>query len=157
MSNVSEEPAASETLVPVFQATVRHIPKERDFHTLTKGTEQVNSAVAVVFRRYRFEARAEHWLSRQTLSLFKTVLSDRTPEIWQPLFPRHFPFPSDYSSSRLVGFEVLTSMVMKSSVLGDITQCIPLKVNWHFRGTCRLHLQGCRKSQARNQHESGRN
>jgi hypothetical protein len=28
-----------------------------------------------------------------------------------------------------VGFEVLTAVVMKSSILWDITPCIPLKVN----------------------------
>jgi hypothetical protein len=33
----------------------------------------------------------------------------------------------------------------------DITLCSPLKVNRHFGGTCRLHLQGRRISQARNQ------
>jgi hypothetical protein len=32
--------------------------------------------------------------------------------------------------------------------------CSPLKVSWHFRGLCCLHLQGQRISQARNQHES---
>jgi hypothetical protein len=33
--------------------------------------------------------------------------------------------------------------------------CSPLKLNWHFGETCRLHLQGRRISQARNQRESG--
>jgi hypothetical protein len=39
----------------------------------------------------------------------------------------------------------------KSSVLWDITQCSPLKVNRLFGGTCRLNLQGRRISQARKQ------
>jgi hypothetical protein len=47
-----------------------------------------------------------------------------------------------------VGFEVLTTVVMKSSVLWDITLCTPPKVNQHFRGTCHLHLQGQTVSQA---------
>jgi hypothetical protein len=34
--------------------------------------------------------------------------------------------------------------------------CSPLKVNWHFGGTSRLHLQGRRISQARTQHENRR-
>jgi hypothetical protein len=45
-------------------------------------------------------------------------------------------------------------MVMKSSVFWDITQCSPLKVNRCVWGICRLHLQGWRISQARNQCES---
>jgi hypothetical protein len=31
---------------------------------------------------------------------------------------------------------------MKSSIFWDITPCSPLKVNWRFGGTCRLHPQG---------------
>jgi hypothetical protein len=35
----------------------------------------------------------------------------------------------------LVGFEVLTMVVMKSTVFWDIMPCNPLKVNQHFGGT----------------------
>jgi hypothetical protein len=49
-----------------------------------------------------------------------------------------------------VGFEVLTAVVMKSSISWDITLCGILKVNRYFRRTCRLYLQGQRISQARN-------
>jgi hypothetical protein len=38
--------------------------------------------------------------------------------------------------------EALTALVMKSTIFWDITLCGPLKVNQHFEGTCRLHLQG---------------
>jgi hypothetical protein len=48
-----------------------------------------------------------------------------------------------------VGFEVLTPVVMKSTVFWDITMCSPLKVNRRFGGTYRLHLQGRRIIQAR--------
>jgi hypothetical protein len=51
------------------------------------------------------------------------------------------------------GFEVLTAVVTKSSVFWDITPSIPLKLNRHFGGTCRLHLQGRRINQARNKRE----
>jgi hypothetical protein len=54
-----------------------------------------------------------------------------------------------------VGFEVLTVVVMKNSVIWDITPCSPLKVNRRFRGTSRVHLQGRRISEARNQCEAG--
>jgi hypothetical protein len=43
---------------------------------------------------------------------------------------------------------------VKSCIFWDITPCNPLKVNRRFGGTCRLHLQGRRISQARNQSES---
>jgi hypothetical protein len=48
-----------------------------------------------------------------------------------------------------VGFEVLITMV--------VTPCSPLKIKRRFGGTCRLHLQGGRKSQARNQREASSN
>jgi hypothetical protein len=44
---------------------------------------------------------------------------------------------------------------MKSSILWDITPVSPLKVNRHFGGTCRLHLQVRRISQAKNQRGGG--
>jgi hypothetical protein len=49
-----------------------------------------------------------------------------------------------------VGFQVLTAVVMKSSIFWDIMPYSPLKVNRRFRGTRRLHLQG-----RRNQREAG--
>jgi hypothetical protein len=57
--------------------------------------------------------------------------------------------------SNFTVFEVLTAVVMKSSVLCARTPCSPLKVNRHFGGTCRLHLQGRRIGQPRNQREAG--
>jgi uncharacterized protein YjiK len=54
-----------------------------------------------------------------------------------------------------VGFEVLTAVVMKSTIFWDIKPCSPLKVNRFFGGKYRLHLQGRRISEARYQHEAG--
>jgi hypothetical protein len=42
-------------------------------------------------------------------------------------------------------------------IFPDIAACSPLKVNQSSGGTCRLHLQGRRICQARNQHETGHN
>jgi hypothetical protein len=53
-----------------------------------------------------------------------------------------------------LGFEVLTAVVMKSSIFWDIKPCSPLKFNRRFGGTYRLHLQGQKISRARNQRES---
>jgi hypothetical protein len=41
-----------------------------------------------------------------------------------------------------------------SFILWDVTPWSPPKVDWRFGGTCRLHLQGRRIGQARNQRES---
>jgi hypothetical protein len=54
----------------------------------------------------------------------------------------------------IVGFEVLTVVVVKSTIFGDITPCSPLKVGLRFGGTYCLHLQGRRISRARYQRES---
>jgi hypothetical protein len=54
-----------------------------------------------------------------------------------------------------VACEVLTAVVIKSTILWDIMFCSPLNVNRRFLGTCRLHLQGLRIRQARNKREAG--
>jgi hypothetical protein len=46
----------------------------------------------------------------------------------------------------VVGFEVLTAVVMKIIIFWDITPCRPLSVNLLFGGTYRLHLQGRRNN-----------
>jgi hypothetical protein len=51
-----------------------------------------------------------------------------------------------------VRLEVLTAMVMKSSIFLGKTPCSPLKVNRLFGETYRLHFGGRRISQARKQH-----
>jgi hypothetical protein len=45
-----------------------------------------------------------------------------------------------------VGFEVLTAVIVKSTIFWDITPCTPLKINGRIRGTYLLHLQGRRIS-----------
>jgi hypothetical protein len=52
--------------------------------------------------------------------------------------------------------EVLTAVVMKSSIFWDITPRSPFNVNRRFGGTC-LHLPGPSLSQVRNQPEAGSN
>jgi hypothetical protein len=43
---------------------------------------------------------------------------------------------------------------VESTIFCDITPCSPLRINQRFGGKYRLHLQGRKISQARNQHES---
>jgi hypothetical protein len=58
--------------------------------------------------------------------------------------------------NRLVELEVLTAVVMKSSVFWGETPYSLLKVNGSFGRTCRLHLQSRRISLTRNQHDASR-
>lgn len=44
----------------------------------------------------------------------------------------------------VAGFQVLTTVVMRSSLFWGVTQRNPLKVALRFGGTYRLHLQGRR-------------
>jgi hypothetical protein len=65
------------------------------------------------------------------------------------------PDPSE-EEQEVIRFEVPAAVVMKGYISWDIAPCNPLKVNRRFGGTCRLHLQGRRINQARNQRESRR-
>jgi hypothetical protein len=42
----------------------------------------------------------------------------------------------------VIGFQVLTAVVMKSSIFWDKLPCGPFEINRLFGGTCRLNLQG---------------
>jgi hypothetical protein len=55
----------------------------------------------------------------------------------------------------LVGFQVLSAVVVKSPVFWDIMTRDPLKANELFGGTYCFHLQGRRINERRNQHEAG--
>jgi hypothetical protein len=55
-----------------------------------------------------------------------------------------------------VEFQVLTAVIMNSSIFWDIMPCSLVKDNQHFGGTYHIHLQGWRVSQARNQHGVGK-
>jgi hypothetical protein len=46
-----------------------------------------------------------------------------------------------------VGFEILTAVVMKSTIFWDITPCSLLQVNRRSGGTYSLHFQGRKISQ----------
>jgi hypothetical protein len=56
-----------------------------------------------------------------------------------------------YSSCNVAWHYILTQTLfpLESSNFWDIKSCSPLKINWHFRGTCRFHLQGWRINKAR--------
>jgi hypothetical protein len=50
-----------------------------------------------------------------------------------------------------VGFEILTAIATKTSILWDVTSCGTVKVNTRFGGTYRLHLQSQRVNQTKHQ------
>jgi hypothetical protein len=52
------------------------------------------------------------------------------------------------NNQKTVAFQIPTAVAVKSSVFWDIPSCGLVKVNRHFGGTYRLHLQGRRVSQA---------
>jgi hypothetical protein len=52
-------------------------------------------------------------------------------------------------------FEVLTAVTMKCYIFWNITPCRPVKVDQSSGRKYRLHLQGQRVNQSRNQHETG--
>jgi hypothetical protein len=58
-------------------------------------------------------------------------------------------------ASLLTSLIVPSNCYKKSSVIWDITPRSPLKIKHRFGGTCCLHLQGQKLSQARNQQEAG--
>jgi hypothetical protein len=50
-------------------------------------------------------------------------------------YPENGVLQDNTNTSTSVGFEVLTAMVMKSTIFWDITPCSPLNVNRRFGGT----------------------
>jgi hypothetical protein len=72
-----------------------------------------------------------------------------------PLHSREYPkWPKNNSAINTFVIGNLTAVVMNSSILCSITQCSLLKVNQRFEGTFRLHFQGRKISQARNQEDA---
>lgn len=53
------------------------------------------------------------------------------------------------------GFDVLAAVVMKSSILQDVSLCSLFEDYQHFGVMCCLQLQGWNISQERNQHKAG--
>jgi hypothetical protein len=89
------------------------------------------------------------------------------PLIFRPLFhQRHknwcvllnhwFKWSCFHTVTQLTNarLEVLKAVVIKSTILWDITPCSPLSVNLRFGGTYRFHFQGKKIIWTRNQRES---
>jgi hypothetical protein len=68
--------------------------------------------------------------------------------------PRSEKYDNLHNEHLYKGSEVLTAVVMKSSIFWDVTPCSLLEVNRRFGGTCRLRLQCRRISQAKSQRGS---
>jgi hypothetical protein len=72
---------------------------------------------------------------------------------WKQAVSWKFVSISDYNRERS-GSEVLTAVIMNSSVFWDITPCISLKVNQRFGEKWCLYRHGRRISQVRNWREN---
>jgi hypothetical protein len=74
---------------------------------------------------------------------FTVFLSFSKPLNKDSLFPDPYLwFPICMNNLPLVGLEVLTAVITKSSIFWDVTLCSPLKVSPRFGGIYRIHLQG---------------
>jgi hypothetical protein len=126
------------------------------FHTPNKGCSERAAYVGNGSRQKTLQ-RPAHFrvLSAETLSRYQANIM---PVLYLPPAasrpdcrhwgPRYQTTPSD------VGSEVLTAVVMESTIFWDIARCSLLSVNRSFGGTCHLCLPGRRIRQARNQHEA---
>jgi hypothetical protein len=77
------------------------------------------------------------------------ILVESSLSTYFHLNSRHVSVTKGHRQVCIIGFEVLTAVVMKSSIFWVITPCSPLKVNRRFEGTCPFYLQGRRISQRR--------
>jgi hypothetical protein len=82
----------------------------------------------------------DYWISIKNISFLEKLFIRKI-----------YRYISYINKQTFIGFEVLTPVVMKSSIFWDTTPHSPLKVNRLFGGTSLLHLQGRKICQARNQ------
>jgi hypothetical protein len=110
---------------------------------LTKNSDSFPVSIGLCHEDSAFPVRYE--LNLYIIRVFVLALTDNNRKIWC----------NNISNIECcVEFEVLTAVVMKSSIFCDITLCSSLEVDRRFGETCSLHLNGRIISQARNQSES---
>jgi hypothetical protein len=120
--------------------------------------EGAYECLARCFRDIRYIALHEPPLRLVTAKSYHPILKNIYIKYRVQASPLNKYFSWKWWPIHYSGFEILTPVVMKRSAYWDITPCSPLKVIRRLRnmvGTCRLHLQGRRIRQARNQHEAG--
>jgi hypothetical protein len=81
-------------------------------------------------------------IGTKTVITFTKVIH-RSPFVSNPL--KYQKAHAFLLAKKCVGFEVLTAVVMNSTIFWDIMPCSPLSVNRRFGGTYYLHLQGRKK------------
>jgi hypothetical protein len=93
------------------------------------------------------QSTPSHPISLRSILILSTHLRLGLPSGLLPSgFPSNILFAFLFSPTRsqtttcifLVGFQVLTAVIMKSSIVWDIMSCSPLKANRSFRGICYL-------------------
>jgi hypothetical protein len=92
------------------------------------------SHCTVLYRISKHESNALWLMLSTNLWSFLHLLRLCWPSLLRPTFW--------WNNIYQVGFEVFTAVVMKSTIIWDMTPCSPLSFNRRFGGTHRLHLQG---------------
>jgi hypothetical protein len=111
---------------------------------------------AIVRKKERNHGPSINWCHR---SIFEREADGRSPTKWGLCAVKQVMEGPVHLYWVMIWFtwtevEFLRAVVMKSSIFWDIMSCSPLKVNRSYGGTGRLHIQGLRVSQVRNQHEA---
>jgi hypothetical protein len=97
--------------------------------------------VSCTITRFTF-MQLHQWIYYEA-SLDRTDVADGVlTGVWYPRSDSHGFLPTTVLLNMDLRFEVFITVAMKRSIFWDITACSPLKVNWHFGGNYRLHLQG---------------
>jgi hypothetical protein len=91
-------------------------------------------------RRVNMPSRSAFWMQADWRLASGSQQRTEKPRVF-PLVRRIGAFETRGNNTRHSGVEVLTTMVMKSTIFWDITQCRQLNVFRRFGGTYRLHLQ----------------
>jgi hypothetical protein len=84
-------------------------------------------------------------MSRNSSQRLITLVTRTRNASWIHSTPSTFCFCKIHF--KIVGFEALTSVVMKNAIFWDITPCSPVKSSRCFGGKCCLHLQSRRLNQ----------
>jgi hypothetical protein len=134
-----EAMCSSETPVKFQRTTRRYIPEDGTLLHIVHCIITLLNLQKFLIMCENILNSAEHTASI-SYNLEAVCTSETSVHIYQPEEDSeiHNIEPEFY----FVGFEVLTAVVMKSSVFWDETLCSPLKANRRFGGRYRLHLHG---------------
>jgi hypothetical protein len=119
-------------------------PESANYHSTCRNVMKVQmvrlNESQIYYRQYYiskwYRSLYEHV---ETIQLIKNLLVFKKPNLHRPdkKSPQFTLSNVHKISLQVVGFEILTAM-LRRAVFWVITPYSPMKVNWHFGGTCRL-------------------